>query len=345
VSNDHVLKAQGYATAAWIAKARLKVADMKYVKAFDDQGLKVLNQVILARAIAALKPPSAVDLSLNKGKLRAQGEADGRWIAFANRHALRVKGVTSFENRVQQVWDAKQVLQQANAMLQPEQGVQLSFSVGVLQARGQASKAWIAFAHKKALHIDGVFTFDEQVAVVYSDEEILKAAMAKLQPPLGVRLQVSHGVLSAVGEAKPTWVEQLKAKANAILGVKSLNFKALKAEVQPDIWQQLNQQVEQLHLVSPANNPLLSDEDEKALTVLSQLLQHAVTLRAGSQCMLLAHYRREEKLVLRIKIQAILKRLKQQGVAKSKVHIRLIEIKDAMRESSIAFELIDRGKK
>ncbi|MDQ6952140.1 MAG: hypothetical protein Q9M15_01270 [Mariprofundaceae bacterium] len=340
ITKEHILKAQGAASASWIANAQKKSVALKYILGFDAKDLKILNKVNLARVIAALEPPASVDLFLNKGKLLVKGEADGRWITFANLQALNIKGVQSFQNQVKQIWHADAVLEQAKLRLHPEPSVQLSFADGVLHARGQASKRWISFVHREALHIDGVFTFDEQVDMIYSDEEILKIAMTTLQPPEGVRLQVSQGVLSILGEADIAWIESLKAQVAVIPGLQSFDIKSLHAKAQADGWEQLQIQVASTRLQTFANHPLLTVKDEAALKRLSNIFHRAVELHPDSRLHLAIAYKRSEKLVLMMRNHAIHQGLKKYGVFESQIITDFSENQGVKQDSRIVFTVI-----
>ncbi|MDQ6974856.1 MAG: hypothetical protein Q9M10_08205, partial [Mariprofundaceae bacterium] len=320
IEKGHTLKAQGYAPAVWITQARIKVKDLSYITGFDSQSLQTLEQVILSRAITALKPPVDVHLSFKKGKLLATGKADQHWIHAAKRKALHIKGVTSFQHRIQRIWHDHEILQQASQILHPEQGVQLSFSAGVLQARGKATQAWIAFAHQEALHIEGVFTFDEQVDVIFSDEMIFKQAVRILQPPSGVHMQVSKGILSILGQAKPLWIKELKAKRTMIQGLQELRTQGLTPIIiRNNEWQLLQEKVASLHLISPSNQPILNTDDINQLKKLAQLYQDAFMIHSNSIIHIQVTRGRAEKLVASMRNQAMYQHLKAYGVPESKL--------------------------
>jgi len=339
---NHILKAKGYASSYWIRKAQRKAKQLKYISAFDVQNVQVLNQVILERAIAALKPPASVDLSLNHGALLATGEAYGRWLTFANLEALKVKGVKSFQNKVKKIWHDDEVLERARLHLHPEPSVKLSFADGVLQARGKSSKRWISFAHQEALHIDGVFTFDEQVTVQFSDEEILQQAMTMLQPPVGVRLQVEQGVLRVMGEGNDVWVDGLKSKGQTIQGLKGLNLKDLHVKPQADGWVQLQEKVASIRLQTFANQPVLTMKDKVQLQVLGGTFHRAIALRTDSKLHISMTYRRAEKLVLEMRSRAVQNQLKQHGIANHQVIADFSENRNEKQSSSMVFELIEK---
>jgi len=340
VTQEHILKASGYAPEAWIKQFKQQGKHLAYVADVDVRKLKPLKQLILARAIAALKPPASVELALHHGVLSATGEADGTWISLANKQAIHVKGVTSFQNNVKQIWHDDEVLKEAVLRLHPSSSVQLSFSKGILQARGSASKGWIAFAHREALHIDGVFTFDEHVDVRFSDEEILKSAMQQLQPPNDVRFEVTEGQLKVFGEADAAWIKSLQLKRADIEGLKSLDVTALKTKPSQDTWSQLQQQVSSIHLQTPASQPILSANDKQQIKHLSALFHQALALHSKSKLHISITYKHAKKLVLKMRYRAIESQLKQHHVNTHQITVNFHETTNEKQDSTITFQLI-----
>jgi len=159
VSSNRTLTAKGYAPENWIKKARQQAPLLAFIKAYKDTQLVPNDQVVLQRAIKALKPPASVQLSVVKQTLFATGKATQIWLDFAGKHASEIEGIAQYDSQVNILWDDEAILQEAIVLLKPSPLVTLRFANGILQASGSATQNWIKKAEKNFINIDGIHSF------------------------------------------------------------------------------------------------------------------------------------------------------------------------------------------
>lgn len=166
VSDEKILFAQGTATAEWIENAKTQHHNIPYLLGYNDSQLSQPVQVveidndaeILRRAIAYLTPPKTTTLSFAKGRLVAVGNASQRWIKSALRDATKVDGIKYYDSNVKPLTD-EQILAAAITLLQPPATVELSYSQGILSAKGRATPDWINRAERDFVGVDDIHSF------------------------------------------------------------------------------------------------------------------------------------------------------------------------------------------
>ena len=97
--SDGILQVTGKASKRWIRRSGAKVKGVTGVRNWNiaqlintDSGSYILSQARLK-----LDPPTTVNLNFGNGVLKASGKADSSWVQAAEKLALSVEGVSSFD--------------------------------------------------------------------------------------------------------------------------------------------------------------------------------------------------------------------------------------------------------
>ena len=110
------------------------------------------------------------------------------------------------------------VLQRANSLLAPPDGVSLVLDDGVLRGTGVAPLEWREQARILARTLQGVTRYDDSGMSV-DPAPIVRRAREALAPPEGVSLTMADGVLRAEGVAPLEWRERARILARTLNGV------------------------------------------------------------------------------------------------------------------------------
>ena len=156
------------------------------------------RDIVQRRAEALLPPPQGAFINVDDaGKLTATGMADDRWIQRLRLLATTIPGVSRLDDaalRSREAW----ILQQAEALLAPPEGVTFTVNGDALSAVGEAPRDWIREAASKAAQIDGVRLFSAGSVSLWEDR--LASERAQLN---AVTLQSRVAALAASLEDTP----------------------------------------------------------------------------------------------------------------------------------------------
>ena len=210
-------------------------------------------------------------------------------------------------------------------------------------ASGQAKASWIVMAKQKSLKIRGVENFDHQLQVLLSDDDILQAAIMRLQPPETVQLIFSQGILHASGVASQAWIGQAKKNALLVNGVKKVDVSDVQASMSP--WQKLKNSIDNTHLVSVANMPNLQKEDKKILQILAAWYQEALNMDQSSLLVIRSVYGNGGKLVGKLRYQNVANILHVYGLKKHHIQVDFQINKQSTQASQMTFTLLSQTVK
>jgi outer membrane protein OmpA-like peptidoglycan-associated protein len=122
-------------------------------------------QFVLSRARRSLSPPPSATLSFSNGVLYGRGTAPAGWIAEAQRLAPTLPGISSFDRAGLTASDeSAALLQKAREVLAPPDTVRLTFTNGLLVAKGSAPAGWVQNARQLAILIPGVSRWQDDVS-------------------------------------------------------------------------------------------------------------------------------------------------------------------------------------
>ncbi|MBE9532828.1 MAG: hypothetical protein IMF04_01790, partial [Proteobacteria bacterium] len=113
----------------------------------------LVPEFILKRANKILVTPPHISLSLENGKLKAEGTASYQWQQQSRNLARTITGIDSY--------DDSGVVNADLSSLDPPSTVTLSLQNGTLTATGKASYEWLLFARKQVKTIWGVERYDD----------------------------------------------------------------------------------------------------------------------------------------------------------------------------------------
>jgi OOP family OmpA-OmpF porin len=228
--------------------------------------------------IAGLRDPLARDpASLLKGSKILPDKVESHWEPYLSLHPDLV---------------AERVMKQLHAPTT----VSLRWDSGRLMAAGSASHAWIERLRIVAASSPGVTGLDDTQLVDADEntpEAILARARARLQPPSGVSLQFSDGVLTATGKAEHSWVVPSRALAAQIPGIQRYVDKDV---IDQDVkaFDVVSERIER-HAIyyelgtAQANSPQMEADLSRIAESISSLLDLAGGLQQSVRIMIVGH--------------------------------------------------------
>ncbi|NND61278.1 MAG: hypothetical protein HKN49_13520 [Gammaproteobacteria bacterium] len=154
--------------------------------------------------------------------------------------------------------DAPIIERRARRILQPPRGVGISLDGSRLRLTGSASAEWKQKARLIGQAIPGVATLDFSSMTV-DDEQVLREAIALLQPPSSVELSVINGRLEGRGSAPAGWLRRATNQAGTLAGVNEVVLDEIVMTETLEL-QQLLQAIDGTSILFAANLQLASGQ-------------------------------------------------------------------------------------
>jgi len=340
-----VLYVSGEASHAWIETFHAMRYWFEGISSINDDKLDESNS-LFDRVKEAIQPPDSIVLNLKDSQLYIEGLATEKWLKNAESVLKTMRGVAAYDDKGVEVVDSPAViLRMANEVLQPPKSVHL-YVTGTkrIVAQGHASAQWIEQAKHRAKRVAFARDFDaKQLQVLLSDDDILQAAIMRLQPPETVKLIFSQGILHASGVASQAWIGQAKKNALLVNGVKKVDVSDVQASMSP--WQKLKDSIDNMHLVSAANMPNLQAEDKKILQTLAAWYQEALSMDQSSVLVIHSVYGNGEKLVAKLRYQNVANILHAYGLKKHPIRLDFQANEQSTQASQMTFTLLSQTVK
>ncbi len=223
------------------------------------------------QAVADTPGLVATELAVDGRSLSLRGLADP--LADDLDAVLQRAGLDAVEVQAElapyQSLDPSIVLRRAQLLLAPPPGVQLALEGDTLVASGRADARWRQDFLAKAPLLAGVARADAS-ATLQSDAELLRQARNALQPPTGVRLDVTDQVLSISGLANQAWIAALPEKLAALQGLSGANTNALEATEYQQL-RELTGQLDGRTFYFESGASLLDDRNTALISTAGQL--------------------------------------------------------------------------
>lgn len=338
------LTLSGKTNTAWEKQAQQQIQQFPEIKQYQNK-LTLIDspRYVLKQAYKALRPPQSVRLRITpKLKLIAQGRASDTWMNQAKQRVKKIVYLTAYDDQGVSLSD-NIILQRAIEALQPPETVQLSLSKQTLLATGEAKQGWIDAANDKAVQLEGIERFDNQVATWIDEDAILAAAIKRLQPPSSVTLSFSHGILSATGAATGAWISQAQDQFMLVDGVYSFYTSRLKNTTEG--WTDIQKRINNISMIFNNSMARVSPDIQNKINVAAALFKQAQSIESKSQLHIKALYSNTASFITSLRLKAIQKELAKHGITGQ--HIKVVSHKtDAKTPTQvISFSLEGVGNK
>ena len=191
VLEDGILRAEGRASADWVAEACLLARTLESVERFELEGLEVPDEAPdpMLRIRAVLAPPASVTLVLDEKNLSVSGHATRSWAERAVWAARVLHEVESVDMSGLEVDEDPELLRErALLAFRPPPGVEIRIDDGVVHVSGSASLRWLEESKRLALRVQGLESSDfSRVEVPSLDRfDSLAASLSTLSIEFGL---------------------------------------------------------------------------------------------------------------------------------------------------------------